>query len=222
MAAFGLAQEEPSADPVMGLLKDFESHFRGRQVHLVLDSYDLDSALACTIRMSQLETKQLVQFGSDGDEGGSNDQNVLVLFSSGNDKVLLHELAVSGRMSRGVWLVPSNLIDESVLETRFDSEVFTYSFVGDTATLRELFSVKRINRFSSAWGNWSSKDGLKLHSPLHVWERRMGFLRGVRLKLTHLEWRPFNVIERREGNVTVSGLFPDIFKLFQVHILPIL
>ncbi len=146
----------------------------------------------------------------------STEENVVVFVPIMNnaERSQLWSLANSGMMSKGTWLVPENLLSKDKVVTRYDSNVYLYDMDAkkSSATIEEIFSIKKKHRFLNIWGNWTLQNGLTVHTP-HMWERRIKFLYGVLLKGVYLEWSPFTFVNENGGTY---GVIPEIIAAFQV------
>ncbi len=212
---------------VAAFLGEIFDHFSQQPVHFVYQQDLSEAELFCQWMRLERESDHPLHFVraeelEDLLDSVSADEKVLRLIPAvtGGERSLLGGLASRGGMARGVWMVPRDLVvdaDDEVVSSRFDSNVYEYAFEeGDLVSLRELFSIKGADRFLVHWGNWTPEQGLTLENP-HLWERRIGYLKGVKLRATVLQWLPFTFVEKA-GNgslIRTYGIIPEIFRAFQ-------
>ena len=129
----------------------------------------------------------------------------------------------SGQLDRGTWIIPGDVIgdgDNDVVNARFDSNVYLYDFVCETssifANLSEVFSIKGRHHFRNAIGQWTPGKGVNIVTP-HIWERRQGFLKGVKITGVYLDFAAFNYVEIINGTNWTYGIIPDVINLLQVR-----
>lgn len=127
--------------------------------------------------------------------------------------------AQNGEMRKGIWLMPFGIIEPNEIKSRFDSQIFMYSFTTNlSAVIWEVFSVKNVNKFFSEAGNWSNELGFMMKAP-NKWTRRQTHLKGIKLRAVQIHWPPFTYLKATEnGTVTKSwGILPEAYQNIQVN-----
>ncbi len=209
---------------IITFLENVLNHFPQQPVHFVYDNHDLEQnnkIFFHSVQHNQSNPYLFLFASLTAPEKWmvKGDERILVLISvsTRTDKEELKTLASNGGMKRGVWLLPHDLVDKDAVLARFDSSVYLYSFdkTLSSASLYEIFAIKEKNKFFNAVGEWTKSGGLHFKIP-HMWERRMGFLRGVVLRGAHLECAPFTFLSEKNGTRKAHGIIPDIFEAFQV------
>ncbi len=208
-------------DKTSGLLAATLDYWKnGLNFNFVMDVDDEEAAAALivsTMSSSSQDSPWNIVYDNrqdhiDLDQPGHKVSLILV---TPRNRLSFRQASTGGIMRKGVWIVPHHLMDPYQVKSRFDSNILTYNVTNGSVNLSEVFSVKDSHKFLNDFGYWSEEEGLVIHQP-HMWERRQGFLKGVKLIGMHLPWPPYTYIEEDEyGNTTTYGILPDAIKMFQ-------